>query len=476
MKRYKHNLSHNHLTTFNMGTLVPVSTVEVLPGDSFRGDTSALLRLSPQVKPVMHPTTCYIRHFFVPNRILWSGWEDFITGVSATPPPVIAGTAHNPGSLTDYMGIYGNGNNDVNALPIRAYNMIYNEYFRDKDLQTEAALGENSVKKVCWGKDLFTTARPSPQQGDTVTIPVGELGDASLEGIGFQSDIGQTGTNGNSYEPGDTAATVYSSYKDDLLRTRINPSTGHPDISVDFSGVSGIDVRDFREAMALQNYAEARARYGESYVDYLRYLGVRPSDARLQRPEYLGGGRQAIHFTDVVNQSGTGTAGDLAGHAISAFRTNKFRFFAEEHGWLITLMYVRPKAIYAQAHPRRFFRSTKEEYFQRELQNIGMQEVLNKEVYASHTDPEGVFGWSARYDEYRSMSDHVSANFRNTLEYDWHFARIFESSPALNSTFVKCEVTKRPFADQTAHCCLANVHNKLIVRRQVGGRAVKGAW
>ena len=160
MKRSKHNLSHYHLTSFDMGELVPVGLMEVLPGDSFQQQTSALLRVTPQLKPVMHPVQVHIKHFYVPSRILWTGWEDFITGESATAPPTISGSAHSEGTLSDYMGVYDDASNDFSALPIRAYNKIFNEYFRDQDLVSEVSEDTNTVQKVSWAKDYFTSARP----------------------------------------------------------------------------------------------------------------------------------------------------------------------------------------------------------------------------------------------------------------------------------------------------------------------------
>jgi hypothetical protein len=147
MKRYKHSLSHYHLTSFDMGQLVPVGCLEVLPGDTFQQQTSALVRVTPQLKPLMHPVNCQIHHFYVPNRLLWSGWEDFITGESATPPPTISGSAHTEGTLSDYLGVFNDSSNDFSALPVRAYNMIYNEFYRDQDLVSEVSEDTNVVHR-----------------------------------------------------------------------------------------------------------------------------------------------------------------------------------------------------------------------------------------------------------------------------------------------------------------------------------------
>ena len=175
----------------------------------------------------------------------------------------------------------------------------------------------------------------------------------------------------------------------------------------------------------MQRYEEARARFGSRYTEYLRYLGVRSSDARLQRPEYLGGGRQTIQFSEVLQTAeGTDPVGDLKGHGISALRSNRYRRFFEEHGYIISLMTVRPKTIYMQGMPRTFNRRTKEDFWQKELQHIGQQEIPVKEVYNAAADPDAVFGYQDRYDEYRRSQNTVSGEFKtSTLDY-WHFARV----------------------------------------------------
>jgi len=222
--------------------------------------------------------------------------------------------------------------------------------------------------------------------------------------------------------------------------------------------------------MALQRYAEARSRYGSRYTEYLSYLGVRSSDARLQRPEYLGGGRETIQFSEVLQTAeGTNPVGELRGHGIAAARSNRYRRFFEEHGYIISLMVIRPKTIYAQGLFRTWNRRVKEDFWQRELQHIGQQEVLNKEVYAAHASPDGTFGYQDRYDEYRRSESRVSGEFRDTTLDYWHLARIFGSSPALNSSFVSSVPTKRIFAvtDPEVDSLYVTVKHSTQARRQV---------
>ncbi len=242
-----------------------------------------------------------------------------------------------------------------------------------------------------------------------------------------------------------------------------------PNLEADLTAASSVSINDLRTAFALQRYEEARARYGSRYTEYLRYLGVRSSDARLQRPEYLGGGKQTIQFSEVL-QTGPDTedagVANLKGHGISAVRSNRYRRFFEEHGLVISLLSVKPKTIYAQGSAKMWYRRTKEDYWQRELQAIGQQGILNRELYAASTAPEEVFGYQDRYDEYRRMESGIAGDFRNTLDY-WHYARIFATPPALNADFVKAVPTKRVNAVQTEDVLWIMVRHNIQARRML---------
>jgi len=481
MKRSKFSLSCTKLLSCDLGELVPINICEVLPGDSIQQATSALVRCSPLIAPVMHPVHVTIHKWYVPTRILWEDFEDFITGgpdgMDASVYPTITiggGSGAAVGSLADYLGVVPGVNNiEVSALPFRAYAMIWNEWYRDQDLQTALTVDLTSgadtttntvLQNGCWEKDYFTSSRPWEQKGPAVTIPIGTSADVTItqaERTGGASPGGPYGLAG----AGEGGGRTDIAYSNDL---------GSPGDALqllgtaDLSTATGITVTLLREALALQRFEEARARFGSRYSEYLRYLGVTSSDARLQRPEYLGGGRQTIQFSEVLQTAeGTNPVGELRGHGIAATRTNRYRRFFEEHGYCITLMCVRPKTIYASGLARHWNRRTKEDFWQKELEHIGQQEVLKKEVYAAAALPEDVFGYQDRYDEYRRAESTIAGEFRDsTLNY-WHFARIFASEPSLNSDFVKSIPTERTFAVPSKDVLWVMARHSVQARRLV---------
>lgn len=481
MKRFKHSLSNYRLITGDMGQLLPVGCTEVLPGDSFQQSTSALIRLSPQVAPVMHPITVRIHHFFVPNRILWDGWEDFITGGpdglgSSDPFPTIDVPPGATGALSDYLGVPTDNTADLecSALPFRAYAKIFNEFYRDQDLVDEIDQDQNEVQHCAWEKDYFTAARPWTQKGPQVSVPIAGQAPVLFDPAGNQVAVDQSGTakqvTGMKSAPG-------TGYIQDDLNTAMNFDPNGT-LYADLANADAVDINEFRLAFALQRYQEARARYGSRFVEYLRYLGVRPSDARLQRPEFLGGGKATVSFSEILrtgNESGatsdTAVIGELKGHGIAALKSNRYRKFFEEHGHVISLMSVRPKTMYTQSLHKKFSRRTKEEYWQKELETIGQQEIATKEIFATGAASDNdVLGFCDRYREYREEPSIVTGEFRDLLDY-WHLGRKFTAPPVLNQSLVQCEPSKRIFAEQTQNSMWIMVNNKIQARRLVSKSA-----
>lgn len=487
MKRSKHSLSNYKLLSCDLGELVPIGITEVLAGDSIQQSTNALIRAAPLLAPVMHPVNVSISHWFVPHRLIWEDWESFITGgpdgMDASVFPTIAMpavTGATVGSLADYFGVpTGVANLAVSALPFRAYALIFNEWFRDQDLVTKLTIDETSgvdtttntaLQNAAWEKDYFTSSRPWEQKGPSITVPLGTS--APVKGLGINvSDNTPGGSTADTKESGGgtvSYTTPWSSGSDTFrMKVQDISGTNYPDVTTDLTNASAVTVNVLREALALQRYEEARARYGSRYTEYLRYLGVRSSDARLQRPEYLGGGKETIQFSEVL-QTGEGTdpVGTLRGHGISSMRSNRYRRFFEEHGYVITLLTARPKTIYANGLARHWNRRTKEDFWQKELEHIGQQPVLNKEVYAAHATPDGTFGYQDRYDEYRRTFSTIAGEFRTTLDY-WHFARQFGSTPALNADFVKCVPTEEPFAVPSEDVLQIMARHSIQARRLV---------
>lgn len=480
MKRNKFGLSHYKLLTASMGYLIPLTWMETLPGDTVRMASSLLIRCSPLLAPVMHPVQVRVHHWFVPLRLLWEDWENFITGGEdgddESVPPYISTDSISEGSLHDYLGIPPDSyspNLTFSALPFRAYNKIYNERYRDQDLveSEEISLEEGQdsttntdLLKAAWSKDYFTTARPWETKGDEVTIPIS--GDVPVTGIGKDSQaFGESSI--NVYETGASGTRTYASLDQNSVDIAIEEdpdNAGYPNIraQLDEAG-AGLTINDLRLALAIQRYQEARGRYGSRYVEYLRSLGVKSSDARLDGPEYLGGGRQIIQFSEVLSTDGSNT-GDMKGHGIGAMRTKRFLKFFEEHGIIMTLMSVVPKAIYTQGLHKSFSREIKEHYYQKELASIGEQQVLNKELYAVHSEPDEIFGYQARYDEYRWLPSSIAGEFRSTLDH-WHYARIFSGEPGLNQTFTDCTPTKRVNADTESDVLYIMSNHQVQARR-----------
>lgn len=502
MKRAKHSLSNFKLLTCKMGQLVPCGWYEALPGDTIQHATSALIRCAPLNTPVMHPVHIRFHHFFVPNRLLWTNWQNYITGgpdgLNASAHPYISLNNATVSTLADYLGVPTTGLSGAqkfNALPFRAYALIFNEFFRDEDLVTSLALSladgadsttSTSLANIAWEKDYLTSARPWALKGASVTMPIG--GTAPVNGLGFEGSptlstnktVRETGGLSPTYANAFEVASGSAANGLTMKASSAVAATAIPQIFADLTNATGVDINTVRHAFALQRFEEARARYGSRYTEYLRYLGIRSSDARLQRPEYLGGGRNIFQFTEVLQTAPTtsGTpsgSGTMFGHGITALRTNRYRRFFEEHGIVMTLMSVRPKTMYTQRVKRAWIRGidpaflgttgTKEDYWQRELQHIGQQGINALEADAS-ASTASIWGYQDRYDEYRREESSIAGLFRTTLN-TWHLSRDFGSPPALNSTFVQSVPSTRIFADTSNDNMYCMVNHSVQARRLV---------
>lgn len=501
MKRSKLSLSHYKLLTAELGELIPVTWLDVLPGDSIQARTSALIRVTPPVAPIYHPVRIRFHWWFAANRYLWDNgkgdrWEDFITGGedgndASVHPYILFDGVVEKGSIADHLGVppgdYTSNPIQVNALPFRAYSRVFNDWYRDQQLVNERVISvkgggdtetDLSTANVSWEKDYFTTARPFETLGNEVLLPIS--GSAPVTGIGKEGVIFPH-TNVSVLETGNTITTYANANQiggdetgnaAERMFVEEDPNNqGAIGVYADLAQATGISVNDLREALAIQRYQEARNQYGARYVEYLRYLGIRPQDARLNNPEFCGGSQSVVQFSEVLQTSpDTGqtgeTLGQLGGHGISAMRTRRTRRFFSEHGVLMCLMSVVPKSVYTEGLERMWNREVKEDYFQKELQYLGDQRVLNKEIYANQADQDETFGYQNRYDEYRYKKSLISGDFRDTLNF-WHYARDFASAPALNSEFVECVPTKRVYREQTANPLWIYTQHSIQARRMM---------
>ena len=475
MKRSKHTLSYYRMHTAGMGELFPVGCMPVLPGDTVQHHTSAVIRVTPLNTPVMHPVSVRIHHWYVPNRITWpvtenGGWEEFITGgpsgTNTQTPPQITATGDKK-SLMAYLGVPPiAAGKSVTELPVRAVNLTWNRRYRDQDLQVERAANDNTVPRCAWEKDYFTTARPWASKGNPVTLPLGTRAPVKAD-VSSGANIALR----NSDNP---VSTVLMGTGGANLTRTANAGTGTDDLYADLAAASQIDINAFRAGFALQRYQEARSRYGSRFTEYLRYLGVTPSDARLQEPEFLGGGTARLNFSEVLqttpaSQGGTNGVGDLYGHGIAGARTNAYRKFIEEHGYIITLMSVRPKALYMNGLHREWRKTTKEDFYQRELVHLGQQEVKTEEVVGG-ASASSVFGFQDRYGEYREMPSLIGEDFRDVLN-SWHLGRDLTGTPALNAAFVECKPADRIYQVTTNDPLWCMINHHVVARRLIPKRS-----
>lgn len=489
MKRHKKSLSNYRILTGDMAEILPVGLREVHPGDTFQGATSILLRVSPLNAPVMHPVRVLIEHYFVPHRLVWEDFEDFITGgedglnASVFPTVSLDSTEAAIGTLADYLGVPVPGGSplSISALPFRGYAMIYNEFKRNTLLQTAIAVSVASgvdattsldLKKANWMKDRFTDLSPEPQLGPDVTISLGTT--APVEYV-----PGATNANKMIWRNASTDAAIVSQaqYSDGSGFAVSLSGVGeildpNDRLYVDLSAATGISIRTLRENTALQRYMENRMMNGSRFSDLLRSLGVRYSDARLQRPEKLGSNVSTVQFSEVL-QTGVTTAGatagvgNLKGHGIGTARGNRYRKSFEEHGYVFTLCTVLPTTMYAQGIPRHMLRRSKTDFWTPEFAHVGQQEVTKKEIYCQAADPDEVMGYENRYREYEEEPSTVHGEFKSTLDF-WHYARLFASEPALNSAFVTADPTKRVNQVTSADVLWIFAHNSLQARRLMG--------
>lgn len=432
----------------------------------------------------MHPVDVKIWHFFVPTRLIWSEWENFITkgpaGTSLPAYPTITQPVGGAvvGSLSDYLGVpTGVANLQHSALPLRAYNLIWNEFFRDQDLDTALVnsiasgadtTSNTTLQNVSWEKDYFTTSRATEQKGPAVTIPLGSTAPVILNPATGPVNAGILKVSGTGVASTFSALQVSGSGNPQNATPANLTYDPNGSLIANLAAATGVTVNVLRQSLAAQRIAEQRLRKGSRYEDMLRGYGVRNLDSRLDKPEYLGGGSETIQFSEVLQTAADGAnpVATLRGHGIAAMKSNRYQHRFPEHGYVLTLFSVRPKTVYFQGLERLWNYRVSEDYFHPEYQHIGQQAVKNKELYAAHTTPDGTFGFQDRYDEYRAIGNKLSGEFRTTLNI-WHLAREFGANPAINSTFVKCVPSERVFPVPASDVLLCMGRHNIMAHRVV---------
>lgn len=467
-KRNLIDLTHEKKLTTDFGKLVPVYTQQVIPGDSFKVNIEFLVRLMPMLAPVMHRANIFVHHFFVPYRLVWDNWNEFITGgvdgLSAPVHPTVSLSSVNwqdfkEGELADYMGLptvdgEPTTGYTVSSLWFRAYQLIYNEFYRDQTISTEISVpktdGDDSAESQLfkmryrtWEKDYFTSALPWTQRGGDVHLPLGiEADDINYaDQSTIRQASGANPTADQALNAGLTGHTVLTGSTNGAMRVE----------NIESIEAGSITVNALRQAIALQQWLEKNARGGSRYIEQiLMHFGVKSSDARLQRPEYLGGGKSPIVISEVLNTTGTATAaqGAMAGHGIAVNGWNGFKKFFEEHGVIISIMSVTPRSQYHQGIPKDFLKLDKLDHYWPSFAHLGEQEILNEELYFNPDDlaldNEKVFGYTPRYAEYKYQRSSIHGAFRSSLRF-WTMARTFANLPGLSPGFL--HITPEDAAD-----------------------------